>query len=124
MEVRERTVGMITVVRPVGTLALSEHPCDNVLKDTIGRSMLQGRLQFVLDLGAVSHAETSGLAMLVAVHATVTRRGGQLKLVNLTSRLRELLSVTKLNTVFEIVDTEHEAIESFSREPAPTKPSA
>lgn len=113
MEIRERTVGAIAVLRPSGRLVLSEQPRDNELKDAINRSLLEGRSQFLLDLAAVSHADTSGLALIVAAHVTVARRGGQLKLMNPTTRLRELLSVTKLNTVFEVFDSEDAAIDSF-----------
>ena len=116
MEIRERAVGAITVLDPVGKLVLSEGPGDNLLKDTISGLMLQGRLQFMLDLAHVSQVDTSGLAMLAAAQVAVVKRGGQIKLLNPSRRLRELLGITRLNTFFDVFDTEHDAIESFTPE--------
>ncbi len=116
MEIRERAVGAMTVLDPVGKLALSEDPRDNLLKNTIGGLMLQGRRHFLLNLVHVSQVDTSGLAMLVAAQITVVKHGGQIKLLNPTKRFRELLRITKLNTFFEVFDTERDAIESFARE--------
>jgi anti-sigma B factor antagonist len=113
MEIRERAVGAITVLDPVGKLVLSEGQRDLLLRDTIGALLLQGRRQFVLDLAHVSQVDTSGLAMLVAVQVAVVKRGGQIRLLNPTRRLRGLLATTRLNTFFEVFDTEQEAIESF-----------
>ena len=119
MEIHERAVGTITVLGPVGKLVLSEGQRDNVLTDTISGIMLQGRRQFMVDLAQVSYADTSGLAMLVAAHVTVIKRGGQIKLLHPTKRLRELFGVTRLNTVFEVFDSERDAIDSFTKESPP-----
>ena len=113
MEIRERAVGAVTVLDPVGKLVLSEEDHDTRLKDTIVRLIEQGRMRFVLDLAHVLQADTSGLALLVAAQVTVVKRGGQLKLLNPTTRLRNMFGVTRLNTFFEVFDTEQSAIDSF-----------
>ena len=116
MEIRERAVGAVTVLDPVGKLVLSEGHHDTQLKDTIMSLIEQGRRHFMLDLAHVSQTDTSGLALLVAAQATIVKRGGQLKLLNPTERLRNMLGVTRLNTFFEVFDTEQTAIESFTPE--------
>ena len=117
MEIRERAVGATIVLEPVGKLTLSEGQSDSLLKDTIGRLMVQGCRQFVLDLAHVSQVDTSGLAMLVSAQVTIVKRGGQIRLLSPTRRIRELLAITRLNTILEIFDTERDALESFAREP-------
>jgi len=116
MEIGQRAVGAMTVLDLSGKLVLSEGLRDALLKDTIAGLMLQGRCQFMLSLAHVSQVDTSGLAMLVAAQITVIKRGGQVKLLNPTKRFRELLRITRLNTFFEVFDTERDAIESFARE--------
>ena len=116
MEIAQRAVGAMTVLEIAGKLVLNEGLRDALLKDTISGLMLQGRRQFLLSLAQVSQVDTSGLAMLVAAQITVVKRGGQVKFVNPTKRLRELLRITKLNTFFQVFDTEREALESFARE--------
>ena len=117
MEIRERAVGAIVVLEPVGKLALIEGQSDNLLKDTIGRLMQQGCRQFMLDLAQVSQVDTSGLAMLVVAQVTVAKRGGHIRLLNPTRRLRDLLAITRLNTILEVFDNERDAVASFAREP-------
>jgi len=116
MEIREHAVGSITVLDLVGKLTLNEGLRDALLKDTITGAMLQGRRRFMLSLAEVTQVDTSGLAMLVAAQITVVKRGGQIRLLNPTKRFRELLAITKLNTFFEVFDTEQHAIESFAKE--------
>ena len=116
MEIRERAVGTIIVLEPVGKLALIEGQSDSLLKDTIGRLMSQGCRQFVLDLAHVSQVDTSGLAMLDTAQVTVVKRGGQIRLLSPTRRLRDLLSITRLNTILEVFDNERDAVASFARE--------
>ena len=116
MEIREHAVGSITVLDLVGKLTLNEGLRDALLKDTITAAMVQGRRRFMLSLAEVTQVDTSGLAMLVAAQITVVKRGGQIRLLNPTKRFRELLAITKLNTFFEVFDTEQHAIESFAKE--------
>jgi anti-sigma B factor antagonist len=116
MEIREGAVGAITVLDPVGKLVLGEGDSDTLLKDTMTRLMHEGRRQFMVNLAHISQVDTSGLTCLVAAQITVLKQGGQIKLLNPTQRLRELLGITKLNRFFEVFDSERDAIESFARE--------
>jgi anti-sigma B factor antagonist len=116
MEIHQRTAGPVTVLAPVGRLVLSEAQPDTALRDTVIQMMLQGRRHFLLDLAHISQIDTSGLTMLVGAHLAVVKRGGHIKLLNPTRRLREIFSVTKLNTFFEVFDTESDAVNSFPSE--------
>ncbi|MBI3047860.1 MAG: STAS domain-containing protein [Acidobacteria bacterium] len=113
MEIHERAAGAVTVLQPVGRLVLSEGSRDSLLKDMICARMTEGRRHFLLDLAQVSQIDTSGLTMLVAAHMAAVKRGGQIKLLHPTKRIHELLSVTKLNTFFEVFDSEESALRSF-----------
>jgi len=77
-----------------------------------------GQKKILLNLGGVTYIDSSGLGVLVSSFATETNKGGQLKLLNLTSRVRDLLTITKLLTVFEVFDDETAATRSFVEEVA------
>jgi anti-anti-sigma factor len=114
MEIRERMVGAITVLEPVGTLVLTEGQSDAQLRDLITGLMSQGRRHFMVDLRQVTQADSAGLSMLVSAQIAVARRGGLIKFLNPTKRLRELFWITKLNMFFEVFEKEQDAIQSFS----------
>src|SRR5262249_39282256 len=86
---------------------------DMVLKDKVQSLLQQGRRKLILDLAAVSYVDSAGLGQLVQAHSTTANQAGALKLVNVAKRLRDLLVVTKLLTVFECHDSEAAAIASF-----------
>ena len=114
MTIQERAVGPVTVLDLDGKLVLGDG--DMLLKDKVHSLVFQGRKQLLLNLGGVSYVDSSGLGALVATMVTAKNNGGQIKLVNLTKRLQDLLSIAKLLTVFETFDNEAEAVRSF---PAP-----
>ena len=68
----------------------------------------------VLNLGGVDYVDSAGLGELVGAYTTVTRAGGKMKLLNVTKKMRDLLSITKLLTVFETFDSEQDAVKSFN----------
>jgi anti-sigma B factor antagonist len=111
MTIQERVVGSVTVLDFSGKLILGDG--DALLKDKIHSLVFQGRKQIVLNMGAVSYVDSSGLGALVASSVTAKNNGGQIKLVSLTKRLQDLLAIAKLLTVFEAYDSEAEAINSF-----------
>jgi anti-sigma B factor antagonist len=76
--------------------------------------LASGKKKLVLNLEGVPYIDSAGLGEIVRTYTTVSRQGGSLKLLNLTKRIEDLLSITKLLTVFETFDTEAEAIKSFS----------
>jgi anti-sigma B factor antagonist len=101
----------VTVLDLSGKLILGDG--DALLKDKIHSLVFQGRKQIILNMGAVSYVDSSGLGALVASSVTGKNNGGQIKLVSLTKRLQDLLAIAKLLTVFESYDSEAEAINSF-----------
>lgn len=112
MQIEERVVQNVTVLDLKGKMTLGEG--DELLKDKINSLLQQDRKQIVLNLEAVPYIDSAGLGEIVRTYTTVSRQGGKLKLVNLTKRITDLLSITKLLTVFETFDSEPEAIRSFS----------
>ena len=112
MEIAERLVGDITVLDLKGKMTLGEG--DELLKDKINSMLSAGKKKLVLNLEGVPYIDSAGLGEIVRTFTTVSRQGGSLKLLNLTKRIEDLLSITKLLTVFETFDTEAEAIKSFA----------
>ena len=88
---------------------------DELLKDKINSLLGEGRKKLVLNLEGVPYIDSAGLGEMVRTYTTVSRQGGNLKLLNLTKRIEDLLSITKLLTVFETYDSEAEAVKSFAR---------
>lgn len=111
MTIQERNVGSVTVLDCDGKLVLGDG--DALLKDKIHSLVFQGRKSILLNLGGVSYVDSSGLGALVASSLTAKNNGGQIRLVNLTKRLHDLLVISKLVNVFESFDSEAEALRSF-----------
>jgi anti-sigma B factor antagonist len=112
MQIDERTVGDVMVLDVKGKVTLGEG--DEMLKDKVNSLVNQGNKKIVLNLAEVPYIDSAGLGEIVRTYTTVSRQGGSLKLLNLTKRITDLLSITKLLTVFETYDSESEAIRSFS----------
>jgi len=112
MQIEQRTSGDVAIVGISGDITLSKGG-DVLLKDKIQSLLQQGHRKIVLDMGNVSYVDSAGLGQLVQVYATTSHLGGSLKLLNLTKRLRDLLVLTKLLTVFDAYDSESEAVGSF-----------
>ena len=112
MEIVERTVSDVTVLDLKGKMTLGEG--DELLKDKINSLLAAGKKKLLLNLESVPYIDSAGLGEVVRTYTTVSRQGGSLKLLNLTKRITDLLSITKLLTVFETFDSENEAVRSFS----------
>jgi anti-sigma B factor antagonist len=112
MHVTERVVGDVTIVDVSGKVTLGDGG-DVVLKDKMASLVQQGTKKVLLNLGDVSYVDSAGLGAIVQSYATMNKNGGSLKLLNTTKRIKDLLSITKLLTVFECHDNEAEAIKSF-----------
>src|SRR5687767_3736540 len=111
MEIAERKVSDVTILDLTGKMTLGEG--DEMLKQTINNLLAAGQMKLVLNLGGVPYIDSAGLGEVVRTHTTVSRQGGSLKLLNLTKRIEDLLSITKLLTVFDTYDSEAEAIKSY-----------
>jgi anti-sigma B factor antagonist len=112
MLIEERTAGDVTILDLKGKMTLGEG--DELLKDKINSLLASGKKKLVLNLEGVPYIDSAGLGEIVRTYTTVSRQGGSLKLLNLTKRIEDLLSITKLLTVFETYDTETDAVKSFS----------
>ena len=112
MEIVERTVSDVTVLDLKGKMTLGEG--DELLKDKINSLLAAGKKKLLLNLESVPYIDSAGLGEVVRTYTTVSRQGGSLKLLNLTKRIEDLLSITKLLTVFETFESENDAVRSFS----------
>jgi len=112
MQIEERIVNDVTILDLKGKITLGEG--DEILKDKINSLILQNRKQILLNLAEVPYIDSAGLGEIVRTYTTVSRQGGQLKLVNLTKRITDLLSITKLLTIFETFENEQDALGSFA----------
>ena len=112
MQIEERAVGDVVILDLKGKITLGEG--DELLKDKVNSLVNQGKKKIVLNLAEVPYIDSAGLGEVVRTYTTVSRQGGSLKLLNLTKRITDLLSITKLLTVFETYDSESEAVRSFS----------
>ncbi|OFW39686.1 MAG: anti-anti-sigma factor [Acidobacteria bacterium RIFCSPLOWO2_12_FULL_67_14b] len=111
MEIVERTVSDVTVLDLKGKMTLGEG--DELLKDKINSLLAAGKKKLLLNLEGVPYIDSAGLGEVVRTYTTVSRQGGSLKLLNLTKRIEDLLSITKLLTVFDTFDSEAEAVKSY-----------
>jgi len=83
------------------------------LRDAVTKLVEGGKSKILLNLADVPYVDSAGLGEIVRCYTTVSRKGGKLKLLNLTAKIRDLLAITKLLTVFETYDSEDEAVRSF-----------
>jgi len=107
-----RVVDGVTIVDCNGRIVFGEESA--LLRDTI-KKLINENSQIVLNLGSVTYIDSGGLGTLVALYTTAHNAGGAVKLANLTPRVGDLLQVTKLLTVFEVYDSEEEAVQSFKK---------
>jgi anti-sigma B factor antagonist len=112
MQIDQKQAGDVAVLAINGDITLNAGS-DVLLKDKVQSLLQQGQRKLVLDLGNVSYVDSAGLGQLVQIHATAKSKGGSMRLVNVTKRLKDLLVVTKLVTVFDSYDSEAEALASF-----------
>ena len=111
LDLKERQAGDVTILDLSGEVRLGEGSV--ALRDTIRNLSDQGKKKLLLNLRGVKYIDSSGIGELIANYTTVSRQGGQLKLLNLTDRVQNLLVITKLLTVFDSYDNEAEALKSF-----------
>ena len=112
MEIHTRTVGDVHVLDISGKITLGEATAN--IRHTISDLLVNGGKKIVLNLTDVNYIDSSGIGELVRTYTTVTNEGKELKLLNLTNKVRELLVITKLLTVFQVYENEHAAVTSFA----------
>jgi len=107
-----RQVGDVSVLDAVGRITLGEG--SSAFRETVRDLISKGNKKILLNLAEVSYIDSSGIGELVSAFTTVTNHGGQLKLLNLNKRVKDLLQITKLYTVFEVHEDEGAAVRSFT----------
>ena len=107
-----RQVGDVSVIDVTGRITLGEG--SSALRDSLRELVGHDQKKILLNLGDVSYIDSSGIGELVSGFTTVTNAGGQLKLLNLSKRVKDLLQITKLYTVFDVHDDEAAAVRSFA----------
>ncbi len=112
MDIKERVVNGVSVLDLSGKIVLGEG--DGQIRDRIKDLLADGQKKILFNLGEVNYIDSAGLGALISSYTTTKRQGGNLKLVNLTRRIKDLLAITKLITVFETHENEDEAIASFA----------
>ena len=112
LEVKERQAGDVTILDLNGSVRMGEGAI--ALRNAIRSLVEQGKKKILLNLGGVKNIDSSGIGELIANYTTVSRQGGQLKLLKLTDRVQNLLVITKLLTVFDAYEDEAEALQSFN----------
>jgi anti-sigma B factor antagonist len=113
MKIKTRQVDGITIMDCSGRITLGEGSV--TLRDSVRDLLAKGSKKILLNLGDVSYIDSSGIGELVSAFTTVRNQGGDLKLLNLTKKVHDLLQITKLYTVFDVKDDEASAVASFAR---------
>jgi anti-sigma B factor antagonist len=111
MKITERLVGDVVILDLQGKILIGEG--DDQLREAVTKLADSGKTKILLNLADVPYVDSAGLGEVVRCYTTVSRKGGKLKLLNLTKKIQDLLAITKLLTVFETYDNEEEAIKSF-----------
>ena len=112
MKIKTRQVDGVTIMDCSGRITLGEGSV--TLRDSVRDLLAKGSKKILLNLGDVSYIDSSGIGELVSAFTTVRNQGGDLKLLNLTKKVHDLLQITKLYTVFDVKDDETSAVASFA----------
>lgn len=110
--IKERPAGDVTILDLSGKITIGEGSVQ--LREAVRSLLDQNKKKILLNLGDVSYVDSSGIGELVSSYTTTNNAGGQLKLLNLTKKIKDLLMITKLLTVFQTYDNEAEAVASFT----------
>ena len=111
LNINERQAGDVTVLDMSGKITIGEGSV--ALRTAIRRLLEEGKKRILLNLAGVSYVDSSGIGELVSSYTAINKEGGQLKLLNLTQKIQDLLAITKLLTVFDTYESEAEALNSF-----------
>ena len=111
MKVSSRQVDGVTILDLSGRITLGEGSVQ--LRDAVRDLLAKGQKHILLNLGDVNYIDSSGIGELVSAYTTARNQGGELKLLNLTKKVHDLLQITKLYTVFDVKDDETSAVKAF-----------
>ena len=111
LDLKERQAGDVTILDLSGEVRIGDSSVH--LRESVRNLADQGKIKLLLNLAGVKYIDSTGIGELIANYTTVKRQGGQLKLLNLTQKLQDLLTITKLLTVFDVYENEAEALNSY-----------
>lgn len=111
LTISQRQAGDVVILDLKGKILIGEG--EDRLRETVTRLLEGGKTKILLNLAEVPYVDSAGLGEIVRCYTTVSRKNGRLKLINLTKKIKDLLAITKLLTVFETYDSEDEAVRSF-----------
>ena len=111
MTIQERRVGEVIILALRGRLVLDDG--DALLRQRVDDLVARGQTKIVADLTDLDYVDSAGIGILIAKYLSVRRKGGDLKLLRLSSRTHHALEITHLLTVFEAFDSEEAAVRSF-----------
>ena len=113
-----RQVGVVTIVDISGRIVLGEESA--ALRGLVCDLLSKGHKKILFNLADINYIDSSGLGHLVSAFTSVRKQGGELKLLNLTNKVHDLMQITRLYTVFDIMDDEAVAVTSFGQSAAAT----
>ena len=119
MTTNTRKIGNVTIVDITGHIVFGEESA--ALHNLVSTLLRQGQKQILLNLGGVDYMDSMGMGFLVGASASVRKQGGELKLLNLTDKVADVMQITKLYTVFEIMTDEATGVKSFGPSAAAAK---
>jgi anti-sigma B factor antagonist len=111
LNMKERQAGDVTILDMDGKITIGEGSV--ALRSAIRRLLEEGKKKVLLNLAGVGYIDSSGIGELVSSYTAINKEGGQLKLLNLTQKLQDLLTITKLLTVFDVYESESDALNGF-----------
>lgn len=111
LNISERRVGDVTILDMDGKITIGEGSV--ALRTAIRRLLEESKKKILLNLARVGYIDSSGIGELVSSYTAINKESGQLKLLNLTQKLQDLLTITKLLTVFDVYESEEEALASY-----------
>jgi anti-sigma B factor antagonist len=111
LNINERQAGDVTVLDMSGKITIGEGSVS--LRAAIRRLLEEGKKRILLNLAGISYVDSSGIGELVSSYTAINKEGGQLKLLNLTQKIQDLLTITKLLTVFDVYENEADALNSY-----------
>lgn len=112
LKMRTRETSGVIIIDLNGQITLGE--ASAAVREEVRDQVGHGYLKILLNLGEVTYIDSAGLGELTAAYTSVKNRGGQLKLLNLTKRVHDLMQITKLYTVFDVYDDEKKGVASFA----------
>lgn len=114
LHINERSERDVTILDLKGRIRINGGAV--LLHKAIRCLLDEGKTKILLNLASVSHIDSSGLGELISSHVTLSNKGGEIKLTHLTERVRDLMTITKLLTVFDVYDNEPDALASFKED--------